>query len=90
MVNPLETILPVDDEEIVRRNGSRALERHGLEVLCATSGIDALAAAEQHAGPALLLTDVMMPGMSGCDLAAGTFAPAVHTRLAVRRGRWHS
>ena len=70
MANPFETILLVDDEDTVRRYGSRVLEKHGFTVLCAATGAEALAAAQSHDGEIhLLLTDVMMPGMNGCDLA---------------------
>lgn len=71
MVNPLETILLVHDEDTGRRYGSRVLQTHGFEVLSAATGTEALATAEQHGGPiALLLSDVTMPGINGCDLAA--------------------
>ncbi len=82
MVNPLETILLVDDEATVRRYASRVLEKHGFEVLCAASGTDALAAAEQRAGRIdLLLTDIMMPGMNGCALAARMLAQQPSLRI---------
>lgn len=75
MTNPGETILLVDDEETVRRFSSRVLEKHGFTVLSASTGADAIAMAEQH-GDALelLLTDVMMPGMNGCELAESLLA----------------
>ncbi|HEX6048588.1 MAG TPA: response regulator [Gemmatimonadaceae bacterium] len=70
MANPPETILLVDDEETVRRFGSRVLTKHGFTVLSAETGAEALAAAGRHGSAIhLLLTDVMMPGMNGCDLA---------------------
>jgi two-component system cell cycle sensor histidine kinase/response regulator CckA len=75
MVNPLETILLVDDEETVLRYGCRVLEKHGFEVLSAANGVEALTRAQGHRGPIdLLLTDVMMPGMNGCDLATHLLA----------------
>jgi len=75
MTNPGETILLVDDEETVRRFSSRVLEKHGFTVLTASGGPDALAVAEQHGRPLdLLLTDVMMPGMNGRELAESLLA----------------
>lgn len=70
MTTPRETILRVDDEETVRRFGARVLQKHGFEVLSAGSGPEAIAVADRrdHAID-LLLTDVMMPGMHGCELA---------------------
>jgi two-component system, cell cycle sensor histidine kinase and response regulator CckA len=82
MVHPLETILLVDDEETVRRYGSRVLIKHGFGGLFAATGAEALAAAQRHPGPIdLLLTDVMMPGMNGCDLATRLLAERPSLRI---------
>jgi PAS domain S-box-containing protein len=64
-----ETVLVVEDEDGVRRVTREYLEANGYSVLEAQSGAEALAVAEQHAGPLhLVLTDVVMPGMSGREL----------------------
>jgi signal transduction histidine kinase len=65
-----ETILVVEDEEIVRKLICDVLKRHGYNVLCAERGSEALRMAEEHPGPIhLLLTDVVMPEMNGYELA---------------------
>jgi CheY-like chemotaxis protein len=65
-----ETLLLVEDETSVRKLTRRALEGFGYEVLEAASGDEALALARARAGRiALLITDVVMPGMSGAQLA---------------------
>jgi CheY-like chemotaxis protein len=66
-----ETILVVDDERSVRATIAAQLARQGYNVLTADSPDMALLVARQHEGPiALLLTDVVMPGMSGVELRA--------------------
>jgi len=65
-----ETILVVEDEERVRTLADRILSGYGYRVLTAASGQEALDIAQGHDGPIhLLLTDVVMPGMGGRELA---------------------
>ena len=64
-----ETILVVEDEELVRRMTRRALERFGYRILEAREGVEALAIARRHEGDLdLVLTDVVMPQMGGVEL----------------------
>ncbi len=64
------TILVVDDDDSVRRVTERLLRSSGFTVLTAASGAEALAVAANHRGSVdLLLSDIVMPGMSGRDLA---------------------
>jgi DNA-binding response OmpR family regulator len=65
-----ETILLVEDEAQVRALARRVLAGSGYTVLEAESGEDALRLLREHGGPVhLLLTDVVMPGMSGPEVA---------------------
>ena len=67
---PWETILVVDDDPEVFALARDILAGEGYHVLEAPGGEDALRVAEGYAGPIhLLLTDVVMPGMSGRELA---------------------
>jgi signal transduction histidine kinase len=66
-----ETILVVEDEEIVRDLVCAVLEERGYNVLCAADGLEALEMAENFDGAIhLLVTDVIMPHMNGPELAA--------------------
>lgn len=63
-------MLLVEDKEIVRRFTRRALEQKGFCVLDAATPEEALAIAAATDSIALLLTDVVMPRMSGPELVA--------------------
>ena len=65
-----ETILVVEDELSVRKLGANFLASSGYTVLEAPDGGAALKVCEKHRGPIhLLMTDLVMPGMSGRELA---------------------
>jgi PAS domain S-box-containing protein len=64
-----ETILLVEDQEMVRSLARRVLEQKGYEVLEASNGSSAINIIQSHERPIdLILTDVVMPGMNGKDL----------------------
>jgi PAS domain S-box-containing protein len=72
-----ETVLLVEDSDTVRKLARKLLEEDGYTVLEASGGDDGWQISEQHNGPIdLLLTDVVMPGTSGREIAQ---------RLAARR-----
>jgi len=65
-----ETVLVVEDEPAVLSLSRRALEAQGYVVLAASDAASALRVVERHGGMIhLLLTDVVMPGLSGRELA---------------------
>lgn len=65
-----ETVLVVEDQEEVRAVIAATLQRHGYSVLLASDANDAIAASRNHSGPIhLVLSDVVLPSLSGRDLA---------------------
>jgi CheY-like chemotaxis protein len=65
-----ETILLVEDEDVVRALGRHVLLNCGYRVLEAADGKDAMQIVESHAGPIhLLISDVVMPHLGGRELA---------------------
>jgi CheY-like chemotaxis protein len=62
-------VLITDDEEPVRRFVARVLQRPGYETVTAADGFEAVKIAAGEKPFDLLVTDLMMPGMSGADLA---------------------
>jgi CheY-like chemotaxis protein len=68
-VTGTETVLLTEDDPLVRLLARTVLERAGYAVLTAAGGKEALILADDHRGPIhLLLTDVVMPEMSGREL----------------------
>jgi PAS domain S-box-containing protein len=65
-----ETILLVEDEEVVRELATESLQRYGYTVLAASNGDKALSICEEYKERIdLLITDLVMPGMNGIELA---------------------
>lgn len=77
-----ETILVVEDEEAVRQPSCEYLRRCGYRILEARDGREALAMLEGHKDPVhLVLSDVIMPAMSGYELAKGLRASHPETKV---------
>ncbi|RKS19958.1 chemosensory pili system protein ChpA (sensor histidine kinase/response regulator) [Pseudomonas sp. WPR_5_2] len=61
-------VMVVDDSVTVRKVTSRLLERHGMNVLTAKDGVDAMLLLEEHM-PDIMLLDIEMPRMDGFEVA---------------------
>ena len=85
-----ETILLVEDEESLRELTLRCLQSSGYTVLEARDGKTAIEVAQQHNGPLhLLLTDVIMPGISGRKLADNLCQSRPEMKLLFMSGYTH-
>jgi len=77
-----ETVLLVEDEDIVRFIGSEILKKLGYNLLEAANGREALEIFKAHGGRIdLMLTDLMMPGMTGRELAEKIRELSPQTRI---------
>jgi PAS domain S-box-containing protein len=75
-----ETILVAEDDDAVRAFIGTVLEGRGYRVIGAGTADEAIETASRHVGPIhLLLTDVVMPGLNGIELAKriGEIAPGI-------------
>jgi len=81
------TILLVEDELALRMVVDDSLRQEGYSVLVAANGLDALQVAERYQGPIqLLITDVIMPYVSGPELAYTLKAMRPETRVLYMSG----
>jgi len=83
----IETVLLVEDDPLVRHLAVRVLEEQGYTVLETSNGEEALRVVEEHQAEVhLLLTDVVMPGISGRTLAARIQAMRPATKVLFASG----
>ncbi len=83
----MRSVLVVDDEEPVRRIAARALRREGYRVYEAADADEALSLVSRDPSVAdLLVTDVMMPGLSGVELATCIVAARPDVRVLFSSG----
>jgi signal transduction histidine kinase len=82
-----ETVLVVEDEEAVRRFVSEVFRSNGYTVLEARNGDEALTRSRSHDGDVdLVVTDVVMPGMSGPELVSQLVEERPGTRVIFMSG----
>jgi CheY-like chemotaxis protein len=80
-------VLVVDDEPVIRAYVARALTLAGMEVAVAASGREALRlVADGQVQPAVVVTDIEMPGMTGIELAARLLALRPILRIVMMTG----
>ena len=86
-IDGAETVLLVEDEQMFREPAVRILTAHGYHVLAASSARDALAVAHDYDGEIhVLVTDIVMPGASGKQLAIELAVLRPDTRVLFMSG----
>jgi two-component system cell cycle sensor histidine kinase/response regulator CckA len=83
-----ETILVVEDEDAIRRVAQRSLERFGYTVLVAADGAEALALLRTGRHVDLVISDAVMPRMSGLELHERMQREGIETRFLLASGYW--
>jgi two-component system cell cycle sensor histidine kinase/response regulator CckA len=87
LLDGTETVLLVEDEDVVRNLCVRILERLGYKVLQASNGAEAIGIAQRYGDRIhLLMTDVVMPGMNGSELATQLVILRPETRVLFTSG----
>jgi PAS domain S-box-containing protein len=82
-----EVVLVVEDEDGIREVARRVLDRGGYRVLTAAGGAEAIELVHAHDGPIdLMITDVIMPGMMGHEVAAEIAARRPSIRMMYMSG----
>ncbi len=81
-----ESILLVDDEELVLDSLSAVLKKEGYDVRCAKSGDEALSIIREKGGYDLVITDIKMDGMNGIEVAEKVRDITPETRVMVITG----
>jgi PAS domain S-box-containing protein len=82
-----ETILVVEDEAPIRRAAKRVLERFGYDVIVVANGEDALDALEHGSENVdLVISDVVMPGLSGTELRQAMLGAGMHKKFILMSG----
>ena len=82
-----ETILLVEDEEMLRKLARQSLTGYGYRILEASNGNDAIELAAKYSGHIdLLLTDVIMPEMNGRELANNLLQNYAHLKVLFMSG----
>jgi two-component system cell cycle sensor histidine kinase/response regulator CckA len=83
---PAHSVLVVDDDRGVRQLTARMLRHEGYEVLEAESAAEALQVLESGPEVGLVVTDIVMPGMHGLELADRVLARARSPRVVLMTG----
>lgn len=80
-------VLVVDDERAVRESLERALGLHGFDVVTAAEGLQALRVVQGEAPPAVIVLDILMPGVDGLALTRRLRADAWDTPILLLTAR---
>jgi two-component system cell cycle sensor histidine kinase/response regulator CckA len=83
----VQTVLVVEDEDSIRMLIQYSLENRGFRVLVARDGLEAMQLAKEHEGIIdILVTDLVMPGLSGTELVEKLHALRPYMKIVLISG----
>lgn len=83
-------VVIIEDEAVIRKNLAAYINNHGFNAIAFGNAQDALDYLNENSGVDLVITDIILPGMSGVDLIAAIRTTQRRVRIIAMSGHDHS